>query len=217
MARGAAVIKAFHRHAPNGPGVYRMLGADGEVLYVGKARSIRKRILSYTTPQRQSTPHRPDDRARPSSMVFVTAETEAEALLLEANLIKQLKPRYNVLLRDDKSFPYILVTGDHEAPQHRQASRRARHQGRLFRPVRQRRRGVPHAHRRCSARSCCAPARTAITRTARGLACCYQIKRCSAPCTGEISLRRLRQTGRRGAGLPLRPQPRDPPAARRAT
>src|SRR3569833_2989407 len=115
LARGASVIKAFWKHAPTAPGVYRMLGEDGQVLYVGKARSIKKRILSYTAPQRLS--HRIARMVSETvSMVFVTVETEAESLLLEANLIKQLKPRYNVLLRDDKSFPYILVTGDHEAP-----------------------------------------------------------------------------------------------------
>ena len=116
LARGAAVIKSFWKHAPLGPGCYRMLGGDGEVLYVGKARSIRKRVLAYTTPERQ-TIRIARMIAQTVSMVFVTTETEAEALLLEANLIKQLKPRYNVLLRDDKSFPYILITGGHEAPQ----------------------------------------------------------------------------------------------------
>ena len=116
LARGAEVIKTFWKHAPLGPGVYRMLGEGAEVLYVGKARSIRKRIIAYTTPERQST-RIARMVAQTTSMVFVTTETEAEALLLEANLIKQLKPRYNVLLRDDKSFPYILITGGHEAPQ----------------------------------------------------------------------------------------------------
>ena len=125
LARGAAVIKSFWKHAPLGPGVYRMIGDDGEVLYVGKARSIKKRILAYTTPERQST-RIARMISQTVSMVFVTTETEAEALLLEANLIKQLKPRYNVMLRDDKSFPYILITGGHEAPQLAQASRRAR-------------------------------------------------------------------------------------------
>ena len=125
LARGAAVIKSFWRHAPLGPGVYRMIGADGEVLYVGKARSIKKRVAGLHDAGAAVDPHRPHGRRRPASMVFVTTETEAEALLLEANLIKQLKPRYNVLLRDDKSFPYILITGGHEAPQLDQASRRA--------------------------------------------------------------------------------------------
>jgi excinuclease ABC subunit C len=104
LARGAAVIKRFWKHAPLGPGVYRMIGGDGEVLYVGKARSIKKRVQAYTTPERQSI-RIARMVAQTCSMVFVTTETEAEALLLEANLIKQLRPRYNVLLRDDKSFP----------------------------------------------------------------------------------------------------------------
>jgi len=115
LARGAEAIRDFWRHAPLGPGVYRMIGAEGEVLYVGKARSIKKRISAYTTPERQSI-RIARMVAQTRSMVFVTTETEAEALLLEANLIKQLKPRYNVLLRDDKSFPYILIAGGHEAP-----------------------------------------------------------------------------------------------------
>src|SRR5208283_3436015 len=108
LARGAEAIRDFWRHAPLGPGVYRMIGAEGEVLYVGKARSIKKRISAYTTPERQSI-RIACMVAQTRSMVFVTTETEAEALLLEANLIKQLKPRYNVLLRDDKSFPFILI------------------------------------------------------------------------------------------------------------
>ena len=96
------------------------------MLYVGKARSIKKRIAAYTAPERQ--PSRIARMiAQTRSMVFITTETEAEALLLEANLIKQLKPRYNVVLRDDKSFPYILICTDHPAARHRQASRRARH------------------------------------------------------------------------------------------
>ena len=86
-----------------------MIGSEGEVLYVGKARSIKKRIATYMAPER---PARVASRAwsrRPHSMVFVTTASETEALLLEANLIKQMKPRYNVSLRDDKSFPYILL------------------------------------------------------------------------------------------------------------
>src|SRR5882757_8505402 len=116
LAHGAAVIKSFWRHAPNGPGVYRMFAADGEVLYVGKARSIKKRVASYLRPDQQSG-RIARMIAQTASMVFVSTESEAEALLLEANFIKQMRPRYNVLLRDDKSFPYILITGDHWAPQ----------------------------------------------------------------------------------------------------
>ena len=91
-----------------------MIGGEGEVLYVGKARSIKKRVAAYTTPERQST-RIARMVAQTHAMVFVTTETEAEALLLEANLIKQLKPRYNVVLRDDKSFPYILICTGHAA------------------------------------------------------------------------------------------------------
>ena len=98
VARGAEAIRAFWRHAPLGPGVYRMIGPEGEVLYVGKARSIKKRIAAYMAPERQ-----PSRIARmvsqTHSMVFVTTESDAEALLLEANLIKQLRPRFNEIGR----------------------------------------------------------------------------------------------------------------------
>ena len=124
IARGAAVIKSFWQHAPLGPGVYRMIGDDGEVLYVGKARSIKKRILSYTTPERQST-RIARMISQTVSMVFVTTESEAEALLLEANFIKQLKPRYNVHAARRQELP---LYPDHRRPRgaaDRQASRRA--------------------------------------------------------------------------------------------
>ena len=114
--RGGASLLRYAKLAPSAPGVYRMLDAAGEVLYVGKAKNIKKRIMSYTRP----TGH--DTRierviAATATVEFVTTATETEALLLEANLIKRLRPRFNVLLRDDKSFPYILITGDHWAPQ----------------------------------------------------------------------------------------------------
>ncbi len=186
LARGAAVIKSFWKHAPNGPGVYRMIGADGEVLYVGKARSIKKRIASYIRPERQAT-RIARMIAQTVSMVFVSTESEAEALLLEANFIKQMKPRYNVLLRDDKSFPYILITGDHAAPRllkHRGA-RDAK--GDYFGPFA----SAGAVHRTLNALQ-----RAFLLRTCsdsyyenRTRPCLlYQIKRCSAPCTGEISL-----------------------------
>ena len=91
-----------------------MIGSEGEVLYVGKARSIKKRIAAYMAPERQQS-RIARMVAQTHSMVFVTTESDAEALLLEANLIKQLKPRYNVTLRDDKSFPYILICTGHPA------------------------------------------------------------------------------------------------------
>src|SRR5271169_3047594 len=181
LARGARVIKSFWRHAPAGPGVYRMIGADGEVLYVGKARSIKKRVLSYTTPERQ-TIRIARMISQTVSMVFVTTESEAEALLLEANFIKQLKPRYNVTLRDDKSFPYILITGDHEAPQiakHRGARTGA---GDYYGPFA----SATAVHRTLNALQRAFLLRTCsdsfyANRTRPCLL--YQIKRCSAPCT----------------------------------
>src|SRR5271168_3058453 len=186
IARGAAVIKSFWQHAPLGPGVYRMIGDDGEVLYVGKARSIKKRILSYTTPERQST-RIARMISQTVSMVFVTTESEAEALLLEANLIKQLKPRYNVTLRDDKSFPYILICTAHPAARlikHRGARSLA---GDYF---------GPFASAGAVFRTLNALQRAFLLRTCsdsfyanRTRPCLlHQIKRCSAPCTGEIAL-----------------------------
>ena len=97
---------------PSGPGVYRMIGSEGEVLYVGKARSIKKRIAAYMAPERQQS-RIARMVAQTHSMVFVTTESDAEALLLEANLIKQTG--HNVTLRDDKSFPYILICTGHPA------------------------------------------------------------------------------------------------------
>ena len=116
LAAGRAAIVRFAKHAPRSPGVYRMIDANGDVLYVGKAKHIKKRVLAYTRP----TGH--DSRitrmiAATATLEFVTTATETEALLLEANLIKRLRPRFNVLLRDDKSFPYIMITSDHWAPQ----------------------------------------------------------------------------------------------------
>ena len=185
LARGAAVVKSFWKHAPLGPGVYRMIGADGEVLYVGKARSIKKRVQAYTTPERQSI-RIARMVAQTVSMVFVTTETEAEALLLEANYIKQLKPRYNVLLRDDKSFPYILIAGGHAAP------RLMKHRG--ARSIRGDYFG-PFASAGAVTRTLNAMQRAFLLRTCsdsyydnRTRPCLlFQIKRCSAPCTGEIA------------------------------
>ena len=121
--QGADRIRAFIPQLPDAPGVYRMISADGSVLYVGKARSLKKRVTSYTRMAGHT-----NRIARmimlTADMEFVSTETETEALLLEANLIKQLKPRYNVLLRDDKSFPHILIT-DHAYPADHQASWRS--------------------------------------------------------------------------------------------
>src|SRR5690606_23068067 len=113
---GPDVVASYLKHLPGSPGVYRMVDARGDVIYVGKARNLRARVSSYTRIAGQST-----RIARMSSqtaaMESVTVGTEAEALLLEANLIKRFRPRFNVLMRDDKSFPYILIARDHRAPQ----------------------------------------------------------------------------------------------------
>ena len=186
LVRGAETIRAFWRHAPSGPGVYRMIGSEGEVLYVGKARSIKKRIAAYMAPERQQS-RIARMVAQTHSMVFVTTESDAEALLLEANLIKQLKPRYNVTLRDDKSFPYILICTGHAAPRlikHRGARSLT---GDYF---------GPFASAGAVFRTLNALQRAFLLRTCsdsfyanRTRPCLlHQIKRCSAPCTGEIAL-----------------------------
>src|SRR5207244_4714942 len=114
--KGAALIKDEVKRLPDRPGVYRMMGEDGEVLYVGKARSLKKRVIQYAQGRfhTQRIAHMVDATR---SMEFVTTRTETDALLLEINLIKQLKPRFNVLLRDDKSFPEIVIRREHPAAQ----------------------------------------------------------------------------------------------------
>ncbi len=116
IERGAQVIRGYVKNLPTTPGVYRMIGESGDILYVGKAKALKKRVVSYTHVDK--LPMRLQRMvALTTSMEFVDTHTEVEALLLESNLIKKLKPRYNILLRDDKSFPYILITGDHDFAQ----------------------------------------------------------------------------------------------------
>ena len=114
--KGADLIRDEVRRLPDTPGVYRMIGEDGEALYVGKARSLKKRVVQYAQ-GRFHTNRIAHMVAATRSMEFITTRTETDALLLEINLIKQLKPRFNVLLRDDKSFPEIVIRRDHKAPQ----------------------------------------------------------------------------------------------------
>ncbi len=184
LAAGHAAIARFAKLAPPGPGVYRMIDGKGEVLYVGKAKSIRKRVLNYARPTAY------DARiarmiAATVTMEFVTTKTETEALLLEANLIKRLRPRFNVLLRDDKSFPFILITSDHWAPQilkHRGARSRP---GRYYGPFASAgavNRTINALQRAFLLRACSDSFFEARTRPCL----LHQIKRCSAPCTGEI-------------------------------
>ena len=185
LRRGVEVIKSHLEHAPVGPGVYRMIGGDGEVLYVGKARSIRKRISSYA----RGVGHT-NRIARmislTASMIFVSTRTETEALLLEANYIKQMKPRYNVLLRDDKSFPYILLTGGHASPQITKHRGARSIKGDYFGPfanVNAVNRTLNALERAFLVRSCSDSYFENRTRPCL----LWQIKRCSGPCTGEIS------------------------------
>ncbi|MEO1787827.1 MAG: GIY-YIG nuclease family protein, partial [Pseudomonadota bacterium] len=114
--RGVDVIKDNLKRLPGKPGVYRMYDAVGDVLYVGKAKNLKNRVSNYAR-MGGHTQRIAAMIANTAIMEFVVTETETEALLLEANLIKQLKPRFNILLRDDKSFPYILIRRDHGAPQ----------------------------------------------------------------------------------------------------
>jgi excinuclease ABC subunit C len=184
LAAGRSAIVRAAKHAPKGPGVYRMIDGKGDVLYVGKAKSIRKRVVSYA---RQGAHDSRITRmiAATASMEFVSTSTETEALLLEANLIKRLRPRFNVLLRDDKSFPYIMITADHWAPQilkHRGArARKANYYG-PFASVWAVNRTINALQRAFLLRSCSDSFFEARTRPCL----LHQIKRCSAPCTNEI-------------------------------
>ncbi|WP_128923594.1 excinuclease ABC subunit UvrC [Bradyrhizobium guangxiense] len=185
LATGHEAIERAVRLAPTSPGVYRMLSANADVLYVGKAKNVKKRLSSYA---RQSAPL----PARILRMIaatvtveIVSTNTETEALLLEANLIKQLRPRFNVQLRDDKSFPYILITGDHWAPQilkHRGAQSRP---GRYFGPFASAgavNRTITALQRAFLIRSCTDSFFESRTRPCL----LYQIRRCAGPCTREI-------------------------------
>ncbi len=185
VKRGVDVIKKHWRHAPNGPGVYRMIAESGEVLYVGKAKNVRKRVASYTRLAGHVNRIARMISAT-TTMVFISVETETDALLLEANLIKQMKPRFNVLMRDDKSFPYILIAKDHDAPQilkHRGARARKGDYFGPFASVWAVNRALNALERAFLLRSCAQSFYDNRTRPCL----LYQIKRCSGPCTGEIS------------------------------
>ncbi|WP_428428159.1 excinuclease ABC subunit UvrC [Pararhizobium sp.] len=183
--RGAELIQAFVKLLPNSPGVYRMFNEAGDVLYVGKARSLKKRVSNYAQGRLHS--NRLTKMVRETAnMEFVTTRTEIEALLLEANLIKRLRPRFNVLLRDDKSFPYILVTGDSRAPalyKHRGARSR---KGDFFGPFASAGavgRTINSLQRAFLLRTCTDSVFESRTRPCL----LHQIKRCAAPCTHEVS------------------------------
>jgi excinuclease ABC subunit C len=185
LGAGLDVIRERVKTLPAAPGVYRMINARGDVLYVGKARDLKKRVSSYTQI------YRLDMRlqrmvSETATMEFVATHTEVEALLLEANLIKRYLPRYNVLLRDDKSFPYIAITGDHPIPQitkHRGARNRP---GEYFGPFASAgavNRTIVALQRAFLLRNCSDSMFAMRTRPCLQ----YQIKRCSAPCVQRIS------------------------------
>ena len=185
FAHGASIISDQLKHLPAGPGVYRMLDRHGNALYVGKARSVKKRVAAYIQMLRLSTRIR-RMVAETAQLEVVQTHTEVEALLLECNLIKKLKPRYNVLLRDDKSFPYILATGDHDFPRlvkYRGARTRA---GDYFGPFASAGavgRTLTALQRAFLLRNCSDAVFAQRTRPCLQ----YQIKRCTAPCVARIS------------------------------
>ena len=186
VATGVGVILEYLKTLPSSPGVYRMLDSAGDVIYVGKARSLKARVSNYTR-LAGHTNRIARMIAATATMEFVTVRTEAEALLLEANLIKRFRPRFNVLMRDDKSFPYILIARDQAAPQvmkHRGARTR---KGDYFGPFASAgavNRTITMLQRAFLLRTCADSVYESRTRPCL----LHQIKRCSAPCTGEISL-----------------------------
>ena len=182
---GPEVIKRTLATLPDSPGVYRMLDAKGEVLYVGKARSLKKRVVSYTRYEGH-TSRINRMIAATASMIAVTTKTETEALLLESNLIKRLKPRYNVLLRDDKSFPYILIDTEHAYPRLRKHRGAKASKGHYFGPFASAgsvNRTLNQLQKAFLLRTCTDSMFESRTRPCL----LYQIKRCCAPCVDYVS------------------------------
>ena len=192
VAQGHEVIQAYLNTIDGSPGVYRMLDHESRVLYVGKARNLRARVSSYARPTGHS-----GRIARmismTTSMMFLTTRTETEALLLEQNLIKQLKPKFNVLLRDDKSFPNILVTAEHDYPQIKKHRGAKKEKGSYYGPFASAgavNRTLNQLQRVFLLRDCSNSMFESRTRPCLQ----YQIKRCSAPCVGKISPTEYKQT-----------------------
>ncbi|MBI1326714.1 MAG: excinuclease ABC subunit UvrC [Alphaproteobacteria bacterium] len=185
LEKGANTIREYVTTLADAPGVYRMVSEGGEILYIGKARSLKKRVTSYTRPAQ--LPHRLQRMiALTHSMEFIRTHTEVEALLLEMNMIKTHQPRFNVLLKDDKSFPYLFLTGDHDYPQilsHRGAKKR---KGDYFGPFASGGSIIPTLitlQKVFKLRNC-----TDSFFAARKRPCLqYHIKRCTAPCVGLVS------------------------------
>ncbi|TDK43784.1 excinuclease ABC subunit UvrC [Antarcticimicrobium luteum] len=182
---GYACIQSYLKTLDGSPGVYRMLDAQARVLYVGKARNLRARVSNYARPSGH-TPRIDRMIRETASMMFLTTRTETEALLLEQNLIKQLKPKYNVLLRDDKSFPNILVARDHAFPQIKKHRGAKKEKGSYFGPFASAgavNRTLNQLQKAFLLRNCSDAMFASRTRPCL----LYQIKRCSGPCVGLIS------------------------------
>lgn len=183
---GYEVIQGYLKTLDSSPGVYRMLDRESRVLYVGKARNLRARVSNYSRPSAQHSARIARMISMTASMMFLTTRTETEALLLEQNLIKQLKPKFNVLLRDDKSFPNILVTGDHAFPQIKKHRGAKKEKGAYYGPFASAgavNRTLNQLQRVFLLRNCTDSQFSTRTRPCLQ----YQIKRCSGPCVGLIS------------------------------
>jgi excinuclease ABC subunit C len=185
LDRGAEVIRDYAKRLPEKPGVYRMIDEKGAVLYVGKARALKRRVGSYANISRLSTRLK-RMVSQTATMEFITTNSEVEALLLEANLIKSILPPFNILLKDDKSFPYILVTGDHDFPQIKKHRGARSDSGEYFGPFASAgavNYTIDTMQRIFKLRNC-----TDSYFAARKRPCLqYHIKRCTAPCVGKIS------------------------------
>jgi len=196
---GTEVIKRFWKTLPNSPGVYRMLDRAGDVLYVGKAKKLKARVASYARGQGHSN-RIARMIAETSAMEFVVTETETEALLLETNYIKQFRPRFNVLMRDDKSFPYILITGDHAAPQivkHRGARNRKGDYYGPFASAWAVKRTIDALQKAFLLRTCSDSYFANRTRPCL----LHQIKRCAGPCTNEVTTQEYAEIVREAKGF----------------
>ena len=185
LPKGHGVIQAYLKTLDGSPGVYRMLDAGSQVLYVGKARNLKARVSNYARPSGHSG-RIAQMIGETATMMFLSTRTETEALLLEQNLIKQLKPRYNVLLRDDKSFPNILIATDHAFPMIKKHRGKKSEKGAYFGPFASAgavNRTLNQLQRVFLLRTC-----TDATFDARTRPCLlFQIKRCAAPCVGKVT------------------------------
>lgn len=185
LANGRKIIQRYVAELPGTPGVYRMIASDGAVLYVGKAKHLKNRVTSYLQVEAMST-RLQRMVSQTASMEFVTTRSEAEALLLEANLIKKFMPRYNILLRDDKSFPYILFSGDHpysRISKHRGAKTK---KGKYFGPFVSAG-AVNETITLLQKAFLLRPCSDSVFKSRTRPCLQYQIKRCSAPCVNKIS------------------------------